>query len=160
MKTRMKYLSENSLPPRLSTTGFWVKGNTVYDVTYGSHVMHITENLAKLDLNKREVRKVYRWNDEMPETEGAAKEAVFRHAASLGWIRVRHYRTPKSYWSIQCDETEKRRDVIGEFIGWALKNKIMQENEPAVILGYDNPKDLHAFASRMGGIKMYLAGKR
>ena len=160
MKTRMKYLSENSLPPRPSTTAFWVKGDTVYNVTYGTHVMYITENLAKLDFNKREVGKVRRWIDETPEAEGTAKEAVFRHAASLGWIRVRHYRTPKCYWSIQCDETENRRDVIGEFIGWALANNIMDENEPAVILGYDNPKDLHAFPSRMGGIKMYLAGTR
>ena len=46
--------------------------------------MYITENLAKFDLNKKEVGTVYRWNDETPETEGAAKEAVFRHAASRG----------------------------------------------------------------------------
>jgi hypothetical protein len=160
MKTAMKYASDNSLPPKPSATSFLVKGDTVYDFTYGTHVMYITENLAKFDLNKKEVGKVYRWQDEMPETEGAPKEALVRYAASRGWIRVRHYRTPKCYWSIQCDATEKRRDVIGEFIAWAVANKIMDENDPAVILGYDNPNDLHAFTSQMGGIKMYLAGTR
>lgn len=159
MKTTMKYQSDDSLPPKPSATSFLVKGDTVYDFTYGTHVMYIAENLAKFDLNKKEVGTVYRWNDETPETEGATREALVRHAASRGWIRVRHYGIPKSYWSIQCDETARRRDVIADFIGWAVANNIMDENDPAVILGYDNPKDLQAFTSRMGGIKMYLAGK-
>lgn len=158
MRTKMKYVSEDSLPPRASTNGFWVKGDTIYDVTHGKHVMFITENLAKFGLNKKEVGEVYKRHNEASGTEGTAIGELVRYATSQGWIRVRHYWTPKDYWSIQCDDTEKRKQVIWDFIGWALANKIMGENDPAVILGYDHPSDIRAFTCQTGGIKTYLSG--
>lgn len=70
---------------------------------------------------------------------------------------------PENPWesgSIQCDDTEMRNDIIRDFIRWALANRIMVENDPAVILGYDDPSDIHAFAWEEGGIKTYLSGAK
>jgi protein-tyrosine phosphatase len=159
MGATMKYVSEDSLHPRVSSSnGFWVKGGVIYDVTNATHVEFISKNAEKFGLNKKEVSDIYQRHDEAQTTEGTAREELVHLATSRGWIRVMHYSKPRDYWSIQCDHTEKRKEVISEFISWALANKVMIENDSAVILGYDDPRDVYAFACEEGGIKAYLSG--
>jgi hypothetical protein len=92
-------------------------------------------------------------------TEGKARDDLIKLAASKGWARVRHYSKPKNYWSIQADSTKKRRDVIKEFIIWALSNKIMGETDAAVILGFDDPSDRHQYGWESGGIRAFMDGQ-
>jgi hypothetical protein len=86
-----------------------------------------------------------------------AKEILIRHAASLGWIKIRHYLNPSDFWSIQADNTLKRAEQIINFILWAVDEGILESHSEAVIVGYDNPGDNYRYRRKNGGVERYLA---
>lgn len=155
--SEMEYASKESSSPIASpNNGFWVRENKIHDVTSGSHVMFLIEHPELFEITTDTIRNSYRKHHETIGAEGKARDKLVRLAALKGWIRIRHYSKPKDYWSIQSDSTDKRRDDIKEFIGWAIVNKIMGENDMAVILGFDDPKYKHEYGWKSGGIKAYM----
>ena len=110
----MKYVSKESSHPTPSpSNGFWVKEDTVYDVTFSTHVGFVVDNPGLLGLTGKDIMDIYAKHKEIVGAESKAREELVRYAASLGWIRVRHYSRPgNEYWSIQMDNTTRRRDVI------------------------------------------------
>src|SRR5271157_3478777 len=122
----MKYVSDDSGPPTASpNNGFWIHGDTVYDVTTSTHIRFLIDHPHLFGIGIVVVGGTYRSHSEPMGAEGSVRNEVVRLAASRGWIRVRHYSKPKDYWSIQADDTQKRRNTIQQFIEWALLNKIM-----------------------------------
>lgn len=153
----MKHFSEQSGPPIVSPqNGFWVCKDRIYDVTNSTHALFIMSHLALFQLTTDIVRDTYNRHHETVGTEGRAREELIKLVASKGWVRVRHYSKPTEYWTIQCDGTEKRKETIREFIEWALSDRIMNETDAAVILGFDNPRDRHKYSWESGGVGAYL----
>mgnify|MGYP006312357465 FL=1 len=83
-------------------TGYWVKGNDVYEVEK-NHVRFVLNNPEAFDFTKEELVDIYRRYGEKIGQEGKAREEIIRECARRGWIRVRFYKAPNSYWSIQFD---------------------------------------------------------
>ena len=65
-------------------------------------------------------------------------------------------RRPNEYWSIQTDSTKARRNTIVAFIRWGIENGIVQENDSAIILGFNDPQDRHEYEYKDGGIGKFL----
>jgi hypothetical protein len=154
----MKYISKDIAHPFASpTNGFWVKDDTVYDVTFGSHVGLIIERPGLFGLTGKMIMDIYRKHGEVVGSESKARDELVRLAASNGWIRVRRYSTPRDFFSIQTDDTTKRSKDIIAFVVWALEQKIMMPDSEAKILGYHNPGDCQEYKWADGGITLYLS---
>jgi hypothetical protein len=154
----MKYISKDIAYPTPSpTNGFWVKEDIVYDVTFGSHVGLIIEHPELFGLTGRMIMDIYKKHGEAIGSESKAREELVGLAASNGWIRVRRYSTPKDFFSIQTDDTKKRRKDIIAFVVWALGQKIMMPDSEAKILSYNNPGDCQEYKWADGGITLYLS---
>jgi hypothetical protein len=152
-----QYISENSPFPKASeNSSFWIKEDKIYDLAEDIHVKFLIDHPDPSSLTNRLIRNIYKRHDEVYGTKGKASEDLLKTAASKGWVQVRRYPRRSDRWSIQCDATKKRRDVIKRFIGWAVANKIMQKNDSAVMLGFDDPKDEIHFGWIDGGIKKYV----
>lgn len=153
----MRYVSGDSGPPIPSpNNGYWVHEGTVYDVTTTTHIWFLIEHVDLFEISMEAIGNIYRLHDEPIGTEGRARDELIKLAASKGWVRVRHYSKPKDYWSIQADSTEKRKQTIQGFLGWALESKMMYEQEAAVMVGFDDPRDRREFRWEQGGLKRYL----
>jgi hypothetical protein len=153
----MNYMPEHSGPPIASpNSGFWLRGQTVYDVTTSSHITFLVEHPDLFEISAELIRRIYSSHSETIGTEGKARDELVKLATSRGWVRVRHYDKPRDYWSIQCDKTETRKRTIHEFIEWALSKEVMMEHDSAVILGFADPKDRYEVRWEKGGIRAYL----
>lgn len=153
---------------------FWARlgkrGIEVYDVSQGNHIGKILDNPTLFGLTREEIENLYAQYGEPIGLEGKAREEVIKHVAKEGWVRIRHYTGRNDYWSIQTDDTEKRKKEIKAFCYWALKvprneegeqigNPIMTYHDSAVIMGYDNPDDIKRYGFQNGGIKRYMIEK-
>jgi len=156
----MEYVSdEGKSPSESSKNGYWVFGKKVYDVTTGIHVKLIVEHPELFNLTAEKINEAYARHKEPLGSEGAARDELIRLAASLGWIRVRHYTGPWDNWSFQCHDTVKQRGEIKEFAAWAIQNGIIKENDHAVMVGFKEKDDRHEYKWEEGGIQVFLAGK-
>ena len=154
----MKYISKYDLFPEASySNGYWIHGDEIYDLTTSIHQDFILDNPEKFGYTTQELKDLYDKYGENFHQEGKAREELIKNVSSLGWVRVRHYSKPQDYWSIQCDNIDRRRHTIENFIYWAVENKIMGYNDPAVILGYDNPEDKKVYNWDSGGIEQFLS---
>ena len=153
----MKYISQDSQQPLPSPhNGFWVRDDTIFDVTTSSHVKFIIENTSLFNLTGEQIADIYKKHGEVVGTEMSAREELVRYATSLGWIRVRHYPKERDFWSIQADDTNKRRFTIAGFLRWAIECKVMERDSSAVIVGFDDPQDRLEYDWKQGGIGEYL----
>jgi hypothetical protein len=153
----MKYFSDRSTSPVASPkNGFWVKEDEVHDVTEDTHVGFIISHRYRFNLTIDDITLIYDHYGEEFGSEKQAREDLVRIAASQGWIRVRRYAKPNDYWSIQCDDTSKRREVIQDFLKWAIGNRIMTKDATAIIAGFDNEQDVQEYKWEDGGIGNYL----
>lgn len=148
-------ISEES-PKASPNRCFWIKEDKIYDLTEGVHVKFIIEHPDLFELTERTIRNIYKKHEEIYGSEGKASEELVKTAESKGWIQVSRYPRKTDRWSIQCDASKKRRDLIKRFIGWGVANRIMRKNDSAVILGFDDPKDVSHFDWMYGGIKKYI----
>jgi len=91
----VRYISKESTHPVPSAkNGFWVKDDKVYDVTSSTHVQFMIDNPSLFGLTTERIRSVYEKHGEQVGTEQKAREELIRHAAAMGWIRVRKYEKP------------------------------------------------------------------
>lgn len=157
----MKYVSRDSTSPTASpSNGFWVKDDTVYDVTFGSHVGLIIERTDLFGLTGKMVMDIYKKHGEVIGSESKAREELVRLAAAKGWIRIRHYANPKDYFSIQTDDTTKRKKNIISFLMWAIAQGIMMRDSEARLVGFNDPGDFKEFKWVDGGIGRYLSEQK
>ena len=113
----MKYFSERSSTPIASPkNGFWVKEAEVFDITEDTHVGFIIKYPYRFNLTTDDIELLYGHYGEPLGSEKQAREDLVRIATSQGWVRIRHYMTPRDYWSIQCDDTSKRRGGHSRFL--------------------------------------------
>lgn len=118
--------------------GYWVKGDTVYDLTTSKHINFIRENPEAFGYTKEELNAIYAKHGEKIGTEGKAREEIIKEVSKMGWLRVRKYRRPE-YWSIQFDNHRRRKKAINNFIEWAmLDSKVMHQYDEIVLIGYDD----------------------
>lgn len=154
----MKYFSSESgsVPIPSLNNGYWVRHDQIFDVTSSSHVWFMIENPSLFALTSNQIIEIYNKHREILGTEAKARDELVRYAASLGYCRVRRYMRPKEYWSIQTDSTKARRDTIVSFIRWGIENSVVQENNSAIILGFNDALDRHVYEYKDGGIKKFL----
>ena len=153
----MKYISQDSQQPLQSShNGFWVKDQTVYEVSESSHVFFLAEHPGLFSLTLDEIKEVYKAVAETFGSDGGlARQRLIRLAVRSGAIRVRKYERP-SYWSIQCYITADQRADIVAFIKWAIEMNVMREDDAAVILGFQSEEDRHSYTWEEGGVGKYL----
>jgi hypothetical protein len=155
----MKYFSDRSSSPVASPkNGFWVKEGEVFDVTEDTHVGFIIKYPYRFNLAKDDIVLLYEHYDQPLGSEKQAREDLVRIATSRGWVRIRRYTSPNDHWSIQCDDTSKRREVITEFLKWAIENRILTKDATAIIAGFDKEQDVQEYKWEEGGISLYLNG--
>ena len=154
----MKYFSSESgiVPIPSLNNGYWVSDEQIFDVTSTSHVRFMIENPSLFNLTSKQILEVYNKHGEVLGTESNARQELVRYATSLGFCRVRRYTRPNEFWSIQTDSTKVRRNAIVTFIRWGIENGIVQENDSAVILGFNDPLDRHVYEYKDGGIGKFL----
>ena len=157
----MRYVSkDSSFPTPSPTNGFWIRNDVVYDVTFDSHVAYVIQYPALFNLTGKMIMDIYRKHGEVIGSESKAREELVRLAAANGWIRIRHYANPKDYFSIQTDDTVKRRKDIIAFVVWAIEQGIMMPDSEAQIVGFNDPGDFQEFKWADGGIERYLSEQK
>lgn len=134
--------------------GFWLRDSKIYEVS-SSHVEFIVDHPELFDMTKERVQGILDWQHEPLGYEASAKEILIRHAACLGWIRIRNYLKPSDYWLFQADNTLKREEQIKNFLLWAISQMILESDSEAIIMGY-HPCDCHRYRRRKGGVGRYL----
>ena len=139
-----------------SFNGFWVKDDTIYDVTFSSHVAFVLDNVSLFSISLDEIKEIYSICGEPFGSDGGkAREQLIRRATLSGWIRVRKYEKP-SYVSIQCNGTVDQRADIVAFVEWAIKSGVLKSDEAAVIMGFQDERDRHSYSWEEGGIGKYV----
>lgn len=125
--------------------GYFVKGDTIINVSGGNHIGYIIQNPEQFDLTTKEIKSIYKSHKEPMGSEGDAREYIIKKASESGWIRVRAY---KEYWSIQCDVIRFRKKPIKNFVYWAIyKSKVMKRTDSLAVLGYrDNEMEKYQAA--------------
>lgn len=137
---------------------YWMKIDDVYDVDR-SHIRFILDNPEKFEFTKEELRDIYKSYGEKIGQEGKAREHIIKEAARRGWIRVRHYKKPQDYWSIQFDNYRKRRRSVERFIDYALENLGMNMNDAIAVIGYDDGY-VKEYTFMEGGVGEYLVNEK
>ena len=132
----------------------------MYDVTFGSHVGLTIECPELFGLTGKMVMDIYKKHGEVIGSESKAREELVRLAAAKGWIRIRHYANPKDYFSIQTDDTVRRRKDIIAFVMWAIEQGIMMPDSEAQIVGFNDPGDFQEFKWADGGLGRYLSEQK
>jgi hypothetical protein len=153
----MKYISLDSTEPLPSPhNGFWVKDDTVYDVTFSSHVAFVLDNVNLFSISLEEIEEAYsNCGEPFGSDGGKAREQLIRRAIGFGWIRIRKYEKP-NYISIQCKSTHDQRMDIVTFLKWAIESGIIKADDAAVILGFQDEGDRHSYPWEDGGIGRYI----
>ena len=156
----MRYFSSESgiVPIPSLNNGYWVRDEQIFDVTSTSHIRFMIENPSMFNLTSKQILEVYNKHGEVLGSESKAREELIRYAASLAWLRVRHYskgRESYDYWAINCHNTVTQRAEILAFIRWAIESNIMRHDDSAVILGFEGQDDRQYYSWQEGGISNF-----
>lgn len=122
-------------PSRVTGTGYWLHGHEIYPIDE-THIAALVADPALFDLSDAVVAEAYRREGETPGSEGNARESLIKRVAADGWVRVRHYRTARDYWSIQADTIVNAIPTILRFVRWAHRQQITAADDELVIVGY------------------------
>lgn len=137
-----------------SFSAYWVRYGDVYEIDE-KHIRFILDNPELFDTEKSNLISIYKKYGEKIGQEGKAREEIIKMVSKDGWIRVRHYQTPKNYWTIQVDNYRKRKRSISSFIDYAISNLGMNINDAISILGYFDNKSIN-YSYQEGGVGEYL----
>jgi len=132
-------------------------GIQIIDVPSGFHIEKIWESPEDFGTTKEELEQLYLKHGEKKRTEGAAREEAIINSFQMGWLRVRHYIGKMDYWSLQCDDTMKRKKLLTTFCYAAIQNKWMTLNDDVVMLGFNEKGDRQDYRYSDGGIERFLS---
>ena len=114
---------------------FWLKDFTIYLVNR-THIASIIDNPKLFEISKEKITSIYSMYNEKLYFEGGARTDIIKLISLNGWIRIRHYRKPMDYWSVQADKYLERKENIEWFINYAIENQIMKGNDSFQLTGY------------------------
>jgi hypothetical protein len=135
---------------------FWFKNGNLLEVDE-NHIKEVIENPELFGITKEEIEEIYRKYNEPIGLEGKAREEIIRLTSKSGWIRIRHYRTPNDYWSIQFNTWIQARKQVKKFVEYALENLGMYPVEAIKLLGYEDSYQIF-YSTPEGGAKNLLEG--
>ena len=116
--------------------GYWVNGDQIIDVTFTSHIDYLCDHPSEFGFSEQEVKEAFRRHGESFGAEGGARAELIKGATTRGWIRVRHYRSPRDYWSIQFDKVEKQTEAIVSFIKSMIEQGKMSKDDELRMIGF------------------------
>lgn len=152
----MIYHPDADMPLLPSTNiGFWVKDDQVYDVSLSSHIRFLMDHTDLFGFSLDDILALYAKHRERIGSEGITRIKLITKATRKGWIRVRRHLHP-DYWSLQCDVVERRKDIIQNFILWAIENGIMAQDATAQLMGYFGFNDPITYEWRDGGVRRII----
>lgn len=137
-----------------SFSAYWIQYGDVYEVDK-KHIRFILDNPELFDMEKSDLITIYKKYGEKIGQEGKAREEIIKMVAKDGWIRVRHYQTPKDYWTIQVDNYRKRKRSIKSFIDYAFSKLGMDIQDAISIVGYEDGVSI-SYDFQQGGVGEYL----
>ena len=153
----MIYISVDGTNPTASSrNGFWVKGETVYDVSFTTHVAFLIDHADLFRLTTKKIADIYKKHSEVVGSEGSAREELVRLAASKGWIRVRRYTRPREYISVQCNDVVRKRNEIVAFLEWTIEKGIVTTVEEVQLSDFADGVT-YTFDWGDDGVRKYLA---
>lgn len=138
-------------------SAYWVKGKSIYSVEK-THIDSIIDNPERFDLTTEEIHQFYKKNKEKIGTEGEARKQIIQEISKQGWIRVRSYKRPREYWSIQAFDIFRAGKAIKNFLFWAIDEGHMYPDEEIILFSYKSGEYMQ-FGYEEGGAKKYLAEK-
>ena len=140
---------------RMQGAGYWVNGDQIIDVTFTSHIGHLCDHPSEFGFSEQEVKEAFERHGENLGDEGTAREELIRIATTRGSIRVRHYVSPRDYWSIQFDKIEERRETIVSFFRSMIEQGKMSKNDELRLIGFsDGFEKIYSFQE--GGVGRFL----
>jgi hypothetical protein len=139
----------------MQAKGYWVRGNKILDMGQ-SHIRYVIDNSEAFGLTKDYVEDVYAKYNESLGVEGKAREELIKRVSSNGWVRVRHYVGKRDYWSIQCDDIDKRIKTIKNFVEHMVYvEEEMRQDDELQILGYTT-NELRKYSFQEGGAHTFI----
>ena len=146
----------------LQGMAFWAKWDMgkvmMLNVIDGKHIDFIIRNPEQFGITSQIIQRVFDKNGEKLGQEGKAREELIKFVAKEGWIRIRHYVGKNDYWSVQTDSTQKRRRELLMFFKWAFEEKVIHPDDNLILMGYDDPNDVHRFMTVEGGARKVIGG--
>jgi len=139
----------------MQAQGYWVNGDQIIDVTLANHIDYLCDHPGEFGFSKHEVGETFQRHREKPGEEGRAREELIKSATTRAWIRVRHYRSPHDYWSVQFDRLEQRRETVVSFFKSMIEQgKVSKDDELRLIGFYDGFERIYSFQE--GGVGRFL----
>ena len=111
----------------MQAQGYWVNGNRIIDVTFTKHIDYLRDHPEEFGFSRQDVKQTFERYGEKFGEKGRAQEELIRSATTRGSIRVRHYRSPRDYWSVQFDRFEERKETIVSFFSSMIEQVKMSE---------------------------------
>lgn len=131
MKTFKTYISEK-FRGRISgrrfghRAGFWLSPRGELIGTSSVHIQDIINNPSKFGMTDDLIQKTYDKHDEPIGSEGDAREELISMALTRGWIRVRKYARPSTYWSVTVNSLDRKtKENIESWVNAFEKEGIM-----------------------------------
>jgi hypothetical protein len=139
----------------MQAQGCWVNGNQIIDVTFISHIDYLYDHPEDFGFSRQEVDETFQRHREKLGEEGSAREELIKSATKRGWIRVRHYRSPRDYWSVQFDKIEERKEAIVSFLRAMIEQGKMSKSDELRLIGFsDGFEKIYSFQE--GGVGRFL----
>jgi hypothetical protein len=88
--------------------GFWLSPKGELVGTSSVHVRDIIDNPSKFGMTDDLIQKTYDKYNEPLGQEGKAREELISMALTRGWIRVRKYARPSTYWSVTVNSLDRK----------------------------------------------------
>lgn len=140
MKSFKKYVSEKfvgNISGRKfgHNSGFWLSPKGELIGTSSVHVRDIINNPSKFGMTDDSIKKTYDKYDEPVGKEGEAREELISKALTRGWIRVRKYARPSTYWSVTVNSLDRKTtENIESWVNAFEKEGIMGKGADVRIL--------------------------
>lgn len=136
-------------------TGYWLHGVTLYPIAE-THAAAIIREPELFGLTEAEVQDAYHRHGEHLGVEGRAREELIRRVAQHGWVRIRHYNTPRDYWSIQCSDVAEHRREIALFVRLGVDVGFIRSDDELRIVGFDDDAE-RTYRFQDGGASRFIA---
>jgi hypothetical protein len=139
----------------MQAQGYWVNGKQIVDVTSSKHIDYLRDHPEDFGFSKQEIDETFQRHREKLGEEGRAREELIRSATTRGWIRVRRWKSPQDYWSVQFDRFEKRTETVISFFTLMIEQHKMSTDDELRLTGfYDGFEKIYSFQE--GGIGRFL----
>lgn len=136
---------------------FWYKMGDSRGVD-STHISDVIANPSVYGLTREQIDEIYARHGEKIGQEGDAREEVIRSIVGGGWMRIRHYRKPKDFWSLTVRNADDQRKMIDTFLLYAVDDMTLGLNDELQIYSTET-NSTESYSFMKGGVKGYFKSR-